>query len=266
MNPRAGVIPDASQPDSGSMMMLQISPPQAAFLRLFIQRIAPSADVCDLGSHFATEVPRRVAQAPMVLKAVLALSAQLNAILSNAKDTYDENLLITVGILRLYKELEQSSDEQCHLFGSNRLLNKTSTAASSGGIAKAISWVFLRQTIYASIVQCQPMQFDLANYERPTVLERQDDAVYANIAIFLCAKNIQLYFKSLDCRVNEWDWQQPADSVEHRYQSRPVSWQPLQYKEADLGAARPFPESWIMSPSAGLDFSLWALEHCIDTG
>ncbi|KJK68646.1 specific transcription factor domain protein [Aspergillus parasiticus SU-1] len=289
MNPRAGVTPHAIQPTSGSTTMLQISPYQAALLRLFIQRIAPSADVCDLGSHFATEVPRRAVQAPMVLKAVLALSARLNAILSNTsdweaseyhgqclelliaalaqpEDTYDENLLITVVILRLYEELEQSSDEQCHLFGSNRLLNKMSTAASSGGIAEAISWVFLRQAIYASIVQCQPMQLDLANYERSTVFERQDDAAYANIAIFLCAKIIQLYPKSLDCRVNEWDWQQLVDSVEHWYQSRPVSWQPLQYKEADLSAARPFPESWIMSPSAGLDSSLQYSEHGIDTG
>ncbi|KAB8202747.1 hypothetical protein BDV34DRAFT_200519 [Aspergillus parasiticus] len=286
MNPRAGVTPHAIQPTSGSTTMLQISPSQAALLRLFIQRIAPSADVCDLGSHFATEVPRRAVQAPMVLKAVLALSARLNAILSNTsdweaseyhgqclelliaalaqpEDTYDENLLITVVILRLYEELEQSSDEQCHLFGSNRLLNKMSTAASSGGIAEAISWVFLRQAIYASIVQCQPMQLDLANYERSTVFERQDDAAYANIAIFLCAKIIQLYPKSLDCRVNEWDWQQLVDSVEHWYQSRPVSWQPLQYKEADLSAARPFPESWIMSPSAvvGLQYyhTCWIL-------
>ncbi|KAB8217937.1 hypothetical protein BDV33DRAFT_205867 [Aspergillus novoparasiticus] len=166
MNPLAGVIPHAIQPDSGSMMMmLQISPPQAALLRLFIQRIAPSADVCDLGSHFATEVPRRAVQAPMVLKAVLALSARLNAILSNTSDweaseyheqclellitalaqpenTYDENPLITVVILRLYEELEQSSDEQCHLFGSNRLLNKMPTAASSGGIAKLSAGCF----------------------------------------------------------------------------------------------------------------------------
>lgn len=59
------------------------------------------------------------------------------------------------------------------------------------------------------------MQLNLANYERSTVFKRQDDAGYANIAIFLCAKIIQLYPKSLDRSVNERDWQQLADSVEH---------------------------------------------------
>ncbi|KAE8340460.1 hypothetical protein BDV24DRAFT_62768 [Aspergillus arachidicola] len=184
--------PDQSTPSSPSALIYSENSSKRRCLPTTLVVASPSVcigDVCDLGSHFATEVPCRAVQAPMVLKAVLALPARLNAILSNTSDweaseyhgqclelliaalaqpenTYEENLLITVVILRLSEELEQSSDEQCHLFGSNRLLNKMSTAASSGGIAEAISWVFLRQAIYASNVQSQPMQFDLAKYER----------------------------------------------------------------------------------------------------
>lgn len=73
----------------------------------------------------------------MVLKAILALAARLDAILSGAsdweaaeyhgqclelliaalaqpEDTYDDNLLITVVILRIYEELESSNDEKYH--------------------------------------------------------------------------------------------------------------------------------------------------------
>lgn len=211
----------------------------------------------------------------MVLKAVLALSARLDAIMSNTsdweaseyhgqclelliaalaqpEDTYDDNLLVTVVILRIYEELETLSDEQCHFLGSNRLLNTMSRSASSGGLAEAASWQFLRQAIYASIVQFQPMQLDLANYERSTVFQRRDDAAYANIIIYLCAKIIQLYPKTHSCGVDEASWRRLAESVEQWYQSRPVSWQPLQYKDADADDERPFPESWIMSPSAGM--------------
>ncbi|EAU33702.1 conserved hypothetical protein [Aspergillus terreus NIH2624] len=273
MSPWAGVTPPLSPPNTRTVSDLQLSAREAALLRLFIHKIAPWADICDLQSHFSTEVPRRAIQVPMVLKALLSLSARLDAIMSNTSDweaseyhgqclelliaalarpeeTYDANLLITVVILRIYEELKRPSDEQCHFFGSNRLLNRMSTAASSGGITEAVSWQFLRQAIYASIVQFQPMQLDLTNYERSSVFQRRDDAAYANTIIFLCAKIIQLYPKSHSCVVDEAEWRHLMNSVEQWYQSRPVNWQPLQYKEAEPDADRPFPESWIMSPSA----------------
>ncbi|KAL4895177.1 hypothetical protein BDV59DRAFT_174597 [Aspergillus ambiguus] len=273
MSPWTAVTPPLSPQNARTVTDLQLSAREAALLRLFIHKIAPLTDICDLQSHFSTEVPRRAVQVPMVLKAVLCLSARLDAIMSNTsdweaseyhgqclelliaalaqpEDTYDDNLLITVVILRVYEELERSRDERCHFFGSNRLLNRMSTAASSGGIAEAVSWQFLRQAIYASIVQFQPMQLDLANYERSTVFQRRDDAAYANVIIFLCAKIIQLYPQSHSCVVDESCWRHLSESVEQWFQSRPVSWQPLQYKDADPNAERPFPESWIMSPSA----------------
>ncbi|CAK45857.1 uncharacterized protein An11g01200 [Aspergillus niger] len=220
-----------------------------------------SADICDLRSHFSTEVPRRALQVPMVLKAVLCLAARHDAIMSNSSDweaseyhgqclelliaalalpeeTYDDNLLITVVTLRIYEELERATDEKCHW------------SASSGGLAEAVSWQFLRQAIYASLVQHQPMQLDLANYELSSVFRRRDDASYANIIIFLCAKIIQSCWGSHCSFVDEGEWQHLSESVEQWHRARPISWQPLQYKDSDLAENRPFPELWMMSPPA----------------
>ena len=173
------------------------------------------ADICDPQSHFSTEVPRRALDEPMLLKALLALAARHDAILTNGSDSeasafhgeclemlilalnrpeenYDDNLLITVVVLRFYEELERTTDTKCHLLGSNRLLNLMSRSASSEGLAEAVSWQFLRQAIYSSIAQYEPLQLDLRNYERSSVFHRDDDAARANTIIFYCARILQL--------------------------------------------------------------------------
>lgn len=208
----------------------------------------------------------------MVLKAVLSLSARHDAIMSGSSDVeaseyhgqclelliaalaqpegYDDNLLFTVVILRFSEELESSTDEKYHLLGSNRLLNTMSKSASSGGLAEAVSWQFLRQAIYASVVQYQPMSLDLENYEHSTVFQRSDDAAYANVIIFLCARVIQLCARTDTEVMDESAWHQIAHNVEHWNRARPISWQPLRYRPADPAENRPFPELWMMSPPA----------------
>lgn len=211
----------------------------------------------------------------MVLKAVLALAARHDAILTNADDweassyhgqclellipaldrpehTYDENLLVTVVILRIYEELENSTDERFHLLGSNRLINLMSRFASSGGMAEAVSWQFLRQAIYASIVQYQHFQLDLRNYERSTMFQRDDDAAFANMAIFHCAHIIQLCRNFPQSQVEPSAWRSVADSVEDWHRSKPITWQPIRYQASDLGSDRPFPEIWMMAAPAGV--------------
>lgn len=211
----------------------------------------------------------------MVLKALLALAACHDAILSGAsdweastyhgqclellidalarpEDTYDDNLLITVVILRVYEELEQDSDQKCHLFGSNRLLNTMSKSASSGGLAEAVSWQFLRQAIYAAVVQSQPLQLDLQNYERSSVFHRADDAAYANRIVFLCARIVQLCTGAGARVVEEATWRQLSRNVEQWYSTKPITWVPLKYGAADGTENQPFPELWMISPPAGM--------------
>ncbi|OJI98698.1 hypothetical protein ASPVEDRAFT_80336 [Aspergillus versicolor CBS 583.65] len=243
---------------------------EAFLLRSFIQTLSPRFDVCDQHSHFSTEVPRRALQVPMVLKAVLCLSARHSAVVSGsseweaseyhgqcielllralgkAEESYDDNLLITVVILRMYEELERVADEKCHWLGSTRLLNTMSKSASSGGLAEAVSWQFLRQAIYACLVEYQPMQLNLENYEHSSVFRRRDDAAYSNRIIFLCARIIQLR-SAPTFSFDENDWNYLSECVEQWHREKPISWQPLKYQEANSAESRPFPELWLVSP------------------
>ncbi|KAL6230009.1 hypothetical protein BDW75DRAFT_81055 [Aspergillus navahoensis] len=251
---------------------------EASLLRMFIQTLAPRFDVCDQHSHFSTEIPRRALQVPMVMKAILAFSARHAAIMSGSDDWeaseyhsqciemllqalsraegfYDDNILITVVILRVYEELERATDEKCHWLGSTRLLNTMSKSASSGGLAEAISWQFLRQAIYACLVEYQPMQLNLENYEHSSVFQRMDDAAYANRIIFLCARIIQLRSEPNGYSFNEKEWHYLSDCVEQWYREKPISWQPLKYQEANAEENQPFPELWMVSPPAGIPFA-----------
>ena len=215
----------------------------------------------------------------MVLKAVLALAACHNAIVSGAsdweasayhgqclefliaalaqpEDMYDDNLLITVVVLRIYEEMNQDSNQKCHLFGSSRLLNTMSKSASSGGLAEAVSWQFLRQAIYASVVEFQPLQLDLKNYERSSVFHRTDDAAYANSIVFQCARIVQLYTGPDAHTVDAGTWDQLAQGVEQWYSAKPITWEPLRSRSADTTENRPFPELWMVSSPAGMIASL----------
>ncbi|CAI7623923.1 unnamed protein product [Penicillium pancosmium] len=246
---------------------------EASLMKRFIQNIAPWVDICDPWSHFATIIPRRALQVPMVLKAVLTLAARHEAILTGQSDweastyhgeclellipaldqleqDFEEDLLITVVILRICEELENSEDQRFHLTGSNRLVNLSSRSGSSRGIVEAVSWQFLRQAIYSSIVQYQHLELDLYNYERSSMFQRDDDFAFANMAIFHCAHIIQLCRVLPDNPVDEHLWGQVADAVDGWYQHRPLTWQPLRYQDPDLTEDRPFPEIWMTSAPA----------------
>jgi hypothetical protein len=211
----------------------------------------------------------------MVLQAILALSARHDAILANGSDweasayhgrclqlliaaldqaetNCDENMLITVVILRIYEELENKTDEQFHLLGSNRLVNLVTRSASSGGVAEAVSWQFLRQAIYASVVQYQPLQLDMQNYERSSMFHRDDDAACANRIIYYCARILQLCCDTPGDIVEQDTWRQISDSVNQWNQTKSSTWQPIRYQASSVAAGRPFPEVWMISPPAGM--------------
>ncbi|KAJ5780086.1 hypothetical protein N7457_005246 [Penicillium paradoxum] len=256
-------------PDDKSALSLR----EAFLVRHFIQKLAPWADICDVHSHFSTEVPKRALKNKMVLKAILALSARHDAIVTNDNDweasayhgqclelliaaldqaetNYDENMLITVVILRIYEELENNTDQKFHLLGSNRLVNLMARSASSGGVAEAVSWQFLRQAIYASVVQHQPLQLDMQNYERSSIFDRRDDAACASMIIYHCARILQLYFDAPGNVVNREDWYRISNCVNEWNETKPPTWQPIWYQASSVAARRPFPELWMISPPA----------------
>ena len=226
-------------------------------------------------SQFATEVPRRALHEPMVMYALLTMASRLDAILSGSsemessayygnclellipalsrlEDTYDDNLLVTVIVLRLFEELDSDKDPKFHLLGSNRLLNSISRFSSSGGLGEAASWQFLRQAIYVCLVHNEPWQLRLEHYEKSKVFERSDDASYANAMIYLLAKILQLKSESDSHGIDYNEWSSLEQSVEKWKADQPCSFVPLRYHEPDVGANRPFSEIWVISPAAGM--------------
>lgn len=269
-----------------------LSPREAFLLRSYIIKLAPwvgsvsclivfancpQLDVCDPTCQFANEVPRRALHNPMVMYALLTVASRHQSImrgideveastyhgrcleylipaLSRPEDTYDDNLLVTVVILRLYEELDNQRDKKCHLLGSSRLLNTVSRFSSSGGLAEAASWLFLRQAIYVSLVQKEPWELCLENYESSLVFEcpNGDDASYANVMIFLVAKILRLISHSRETASTDLqDWLSLEESVERWNDERPFSFTPLRYRDVDVEENRPFPELWMVSPAAG---------------
>lgn len=225
-------------------------------------------------SHFATEVPRRALDNPMVINALLTISSRVEAILSHSSDmeatayhdrclellipalsrpehTYDDNLLVTVIILRLHEELDSYIDPKLHLLGSHRLLNSISQFSSSGGLGEAASWQFLRQAIYVCLVQKEPWQLHLEHYRRSKVFERFDDASYANTMIFLFAKLLQLISKPTDRTGDSQEWTSLRQDIERWKIKRPRSFIPLKYLGPNFDENRPFSEIWMISPAAG---------------
>lgn len=231
-------------------------------------------DVCDPLCHFGNEVPRRALDNPMVMYAILALASRHQAImtrttdeefeqntyhgrclellipaLSRPENTYNDNLLITIVLLRQHEELENRKDTRYHLVASIKLINMISKFSSSGGLAEAASWLFLRQVIYASLVQREPWQLQLKNYERSQVFLSRDDCSYANVSVFQLARALRLVSRQSDndSLLERQEWESLEEDVSRWKINAPSSFRPLRYREPDAECGRPFSEVCMIS-------------------
>lgn len=204
-------------------------------------------DVCDPRCHFAKEVPKRAAHFPVILHGILGLAARhlwlmgkepedhsqpyvdqcLNALIVALEDPlahWDENFLVAVILLRLHEEMGDA-DEQCHHFGTARILNSISSFAADGGLRESASWVSLRQHIYVSLTSQQPLNLSLDNYRHSSVFREFDDESWTNRVIFLFGTILQTIFEEseeantnsltkerwteLHAEVDEWERTKP---------------------------------------------------------
>jgi len=118
---------------SNDLTWLVNSREQARLLRHFVKVIAPSIDLTDPERQFQEEVPRRALASPILLNAILAVSARhlsrirgydpyaadqyhqeclahLIPVLNDTAAVLDENLLAATVILRTFEELESKTD------------------------------------------------------------------------------------------------------------------------------------------------------------
>lgn len=220
-------------------------------------------DCCDLLNHFGIEVPRRAVHKPMVLFSVLALSSLHQAVslahsqheasfyhgeclrllieaLSDEQGTHDDNLLASVVLMRVYEEINRSTDDYHHLRGLGRLLDAIPTFAHSGGLAEAACWQSLRQDIFVSLMNAQPPTFDLSNYDQSAAFRFRDEGACANVIVLLFAKVLRLTYSSPETTLAD-TWTSLEADIERWNERRCRLFQPIFEQEPDVDADRPFP-------------------------
>jgi hypothetical protein len=198
-------------------------------MQQYCLKIAPWIDACDLKRQFELEVPRRAMHTPNLLYAILSLSSRHQAImlghsqheasfyhgqclrlvidaLSAAESLYDDNLLATVVLLRVYEEIDHSTDLHFHLHGMSKLLKAIPKFSHSGGLAEAASWQALRQDSKVSLTLGTPLTFALEPYQRSCVVSFRDDAACANMVILLFAKIIRFINTERSAKTDDDTW------------------------------------------------------------
>lgn len=224
---------------------------EAQLFHYYVKSTAPWVDVLDPLEHFGKEVPRRVPFYPILANAIYALSARHMAMLTNSDDSdsphyadnclqiliksiddpfahWDENLLVAVVILRLHEELSHDDDIRCHLFGTRKMLDSVSAFAADGGLREAASWVSLRQHIYVSLTEQQPLDITLQNFRHSAVFNegstRNED--WSNRIVFIFGTILDYAFGPALTPAPE-RWHELEAEVRNWYDTKPWDFAPL---------------------------------------
>lgn len=226
-------------------------------------------DVCDSKRYFEKDVPKRAAHFPVILNGILGLAARHLWLMGKADDDWsqpyvdqclqalivaledplahwDENFLVAVILLRLHEEMGDA-DDQCHHFGTARILNSISSFAADGGLRESASWVSLRQHIYVSLTTQQPLNLSLDNYRHSSVFREFDDEAWANRIIFLFATVLQAVFEDTSNGISREKWKELHDEVDEWDRTKPWAFSPF-HIEPDAGER--FTGSWPELPCA----------------
>ncbi|KAH7402073.1 hypothetical protein DE146DRAFT_787802 [Phaeosphaeria sp. MPI-PUGE-AT-0046c] len=245
---------------------------EASLMHHYIVYCTGWIDVCDSRHHFEKEVPKRAAHFPVILHGILGLAARhlwlmgkvmedhsqhyvdqcLNALIVALEDPlahWDENFLVAVILLRLHEEMGDA-DEQCHHFGTARILNSISSFAADGGLRESASWVSLRQHIYVSLTTQQPLNLSLENYRHSSVFHESDDEAWTNRIIFVFATILQAVFEVNTTEANNLSkerWKELELEIDEWDRTKPWSFSPL-FIEPDVGEK--FAGAWPDLPCA----------------
>ncbi|KAJ4300951.1 hypothetical protein N0V90_003040 [Kalmusia sp. IMI 367209] len=246
------------------------NPFEARLLHHYIVACSDWIDVADSRRHFTREVPKRAAQFPVILNAILGLASRhlwlmekmdedlsqpyvdqcLQSLIVALEDPlahWDENFLVAVILLRLHEEIGED-DEQCHHFGTARILNSISSFAADGGLRESASWVSLRQHIYISLTKQQPFNLSLENYRHSAVFREYDDEAWANRIFYQFALILQHVFEDADQAnsLTREKWTELNVDVDEWYRTKPWSFAPL-YHDPKAGDA--FNGTWPVLPT-----------------
>jgi len=121
-------------------------------------------------------------------------------------------------------------DIRCHLFGTRKILDSVSAFAADGGLREAASWVSLRQHIYVSLTEQQPLGINLQNFRHSSVFldgfpnTRNEDR--ANRIVFIFATILDYAFTPSQILAPE-RWHELGAEVLNWYTTKPWDFAPL---------------------------------------
>ncbi|KAL5412542.1 hypothetical protein PMIN04_009795 [Paraphaeosphaeria minitans] len=262
----------AFSPNSSLSLSWPVKDPfEARLLHHYIVACSDWIDVCDSRRHFTREVPKRAAHFPVILNAILGLASRhlwlvgkleedrsqlyvdqcLQSLIVALEDPlahWDENFLVAVILLRLHEEIGED-DEQCHHFGTARILNSISSFAADGGLRESASWVSLRQHVYVSLTKQQPFNLSLENYKHSCVFREYDDEAWANRIVYQFALILQHVFEDAEQAntLSRERWTEFNADTDEWYRTKPWSFAPLYF---DPKAGDSFEGSWPALPTS----------------
>ncbi|CZT11165.1 uncharacterized protein RCO7_09899 [Rhynchosporium graminicola] len=238
----------------------------AAEARLFehyVLDLARWLDLCDPQGHFQYEVPKRAAKCPVLLKAILALSArqltltkretESNEIAANQHygdciqllipviTRADENIFAALIILRVFEEIDvfESDGTQglAHIAGIQSFVRGHGSNLMQGGLGEAAFWVGLRQEIYVATIMHRAVQIEIRHINRSVV--PLSDFDWANRAVVHLADVLNCCFghgvdpeQCSRLQIESDRWQN----------DKPNSFSPYYYRGADRSKGEAFPE------------------------
>ncbi|RDW77873.1 hypothetical protein BP5796_05725 [Coleophoma crateriformis] len=253
----------------------------------YVQRLATWLDAMDSNRHFATVVARRASHVPVILNAILASASRHIAFVSKTEDTasakyhdaclqllipvlngsldvLDENLFAAIIILRQYEEFDGGfvwacaieretnrfveRDERHHLFGTARMVDSVARSSTSTSLREAATWVALRQEIYVSLTNRQPVSIVLDAYRDSNYFESDTEDAWANRMVFLFARVLNYAFRSPTSSSQD-TWTELFNNVEEWYATKPQFFAPLWSENRNEQSSSPFPCIIMMSPS-----------------
>ena len=102
-------------------------------------------------------------------------------------------------------------DEKGHLAGISRMINLgsispfVSDGGQHSGLRESASWVFLRQQIYISLKESEPLDIDLTKYQDSSSFQESTDESWTNRMVFNFASVLNFVFgKDEDQSIDAW--------------------------------------------------------------
>ncbi|KAH8817319.1 hypothetical protein F5884DRAFT_853740 [Xylogone sp. PMI_703] len=241
---------------------------EALLLRHYVQNLATWLDLCDPKRHFEVYVPQRAATCSILLNAIFALSARHLSLTSNydrfASERYhqeclkslipmlnqpttisDENLFAATIILRVLEEIDVTTagrDTMSHMLGIQIFVNARDPNDMPGSLSEAAFWVGLRQEIYNATMFHQSLRLNLEHCSIDRSFKPCSDFDWANRAVVHCADVLNFCFGDMALSVPKWT---SLKEYNKRWQaSKPQSFTPIYYSEANPSIGQVFPQIW----------------------